>query len=499
MTSDMQLTRKTEAAFRRSLSAHGLIRADHHYLLAFSGGADSTALLHLLHTLCQKQKNKPRITALHVNHGIRGEEAQRDANFCAAFCAARGIPFVLFEADVPAEAARRGTTLEETARDIRYACICTHLASHPDITHVLTAHHANYQAETVLFRLLRGTALHGLSGIPAQRPLTVTDADGTTRTVPLLRPLLQIPRSRLQAYLKEQGVVHVTDSTNAQNDASRNRLRNALLPTAAAVNPGFADALLRLADDAREDEAYFDLRITAFFAEHGCTAADPIPRQALLDQPPAVLRRILSAVYDAHRTRIPTLKPLTHAVLDSMRTAVRTGTRTALGAGYHFSADDGLCRIAQDQMTAPQAYRLPLPPGSVVTLPTGAACFFCDGSVTASENLQYLKNIYKFFISTHINSDTLIDSVYLRPRRDSKTDRYLCGGSHKTAKDALSAHHVPAQLRPDIPLFCDGGGIVWIPHCGIRDSVNPRMTDKGTICDFYYFYNNEVNNYASRY
>ena len=138
-------------------------------------------------------------------------------------------------------------------------------------------------------------------------------------------------------------------------------------------------------------------------------------------------------------------------------------------------------------------YTLPLNPGQITELPIGGACLYCDSSVKAFENLAYLKNIYKFFISTHINSDTLIDSVYLRPRRDNKSDCYLCGGSHKTAKDALSAHRVPAAMRKIVPLFCDSEGIVWIPFCGIRDSVNPRCAGNGDqIADFYYFYNGEV-------
>lgn len=487
-TSDTPLYR----TFRRILDSHGIPRADGHYLIAFSGGSDSTALLLLLHTLCQAQKHPPQLTALHVHHGIRGDEADRDAAFCRTFCDSHGIPFVLCCSDVPTIAGQRGLSLEECAREVRYDCIRDHLAAHPDITHVLTAHHGDDQTETVLFRLLRGTSLCGLTGIPAVRTLDIPTENGT-RTVPIIRPLLTIPRSRLCGYLETIGQTYVTDSTNAENDASRNLLRNVILPAAARINPAFSASLHRLSDDAAEDEAFFAGAAAAFFSEHGITPADPIPRAALTDQPPALQRRILAAVYDAYRTTLPHPKPLSHAYLDAMRTALAGHSRTALPGGVIFSCEDTYCRIDQSTpQTALPDYRIPLTPGVVCTLPDGNACFCCAGDAATEEILQYLKNIYKFVISTHINSDTLLDSMFVRSRSsDSKMDVYLCGGSHKTVRDALSSHKVPRTARPYLPLICDGDGIVWVPFCGIRDSVNPRLHD-GTVYDLYYFYNEEV-------
>ena len=493
---------KLYRAFRRTMAKHRLPRADSHLLIAFSGGADSTALLHLASTLCHAQRQQPRITALHVNHGIRGAEADRDARFCRQFCEAHDIPFVLFEADAPAEAAERHVTLEEAARDIRYRLITQYLSDHPHITAVLTAHHADDQTETVLFRLLRGTSLHGLGGIPEVREIAVSDSGGHSHTVPLIRPLLAFSKAELCAYLEEQGLSYVTDSTNAENDASRNLLRNTLIPAARRINSAFPDALRRLSRQASEDEDYFSSQVRLFFEKNSVSPLDPIPTVPLCECHRSVRRRILASVYDAHRAKQSDLKPLTAVQTEAMLHALDTGGKTRLSDRLMFSAEDGLCRIqsADTAQTIPQDYRIPLIPGEITPLPDGNSCLFYDGSVKSSENLRRLKNIYKLFISTHINSDKLIDDVYLRPRCDNQTDRYLCGGSHKTAKDALSAHGVPAHLRKTVPLFCDGGGILWIPHCGIRDSVNPKQSDRQpTVADLYYFYNDEVFDYASRY
>lgn len=478
-------------AFVRVLYPHGIPSAQGHYLIAFSGGADSTALLLLLHTLCRTQKHPPRLTALHVHHGIRGEEADHDAAFCETLCAEQGIPFVLCKADVPRIAEQRGLSIEECARDVRYECICDHLAAHPDITHVLTAHHGDDQTETVLFRLLRGTSLHGLAGIPAVRTLTVTAEHGT-RTVPLIRPLLGFSRTQLCACLDAIGQTYVTDSTNAENDASRNLLRNVVLPAAGRINPDFTASLQHLADDAAEDETFFQASVSDFFSAHNITPADPIPKTALLQLPPALQRRILAAVYNAYRKTAPKAKPLTHVYLDAMRTALARNSRTSLPGGGIFSCEGTHCSIQTKQKSVPDTYRIPLTPGVVCTLPDGNACFYSLRDADSDEILQYLKNIYKFVISTHINSDTLSDSMFVRSRSsDNKEDVYLCGGSHKTVRDALSSHKVMREARPHLPLFCDGGGIVWVPFCGIRDSVNPRLHD-GQTSDLYYFYNDNV-------
>ena len=482
-------------AFRREMAKYRLPRTDSHILVAFSGGADSTALLHLAYSLCNAQRQIPRITALHVNHGIRGTEAQRDAQFCRSFCDAFGISFVLYEADAPAEAKERHITLEEAARDIRYRLITQYLSEHSDITAVLMAHHADDQAETVLFRLLRGTSLRGLAGIPEVRAIAVSDNQSQPpRSVPLIRPLLAFSKAELCAYLQEHALSYVTDSTNAENDASRNLLRNDLIPTALKINSAFPDALRRLSRQAQEDESYFSSQVQLFFKTNNVSSLDPIPTQLLCDCHRAISRRVLAAVYDAHRAHCPDLKPLTAVQLDAMLHAVAANGRTLLSDHVVFSAENGLCRICPVAApNVPTDYQLSLNPGEITPLPDGNACLLDDRSENSYENLHRLKNIYKLFISTHINSDKLISGVYLRPRRDNQTDRYLCGGSNKTAKDALSAHRVPTHLRKTVPLFCDGDGIVWIPFCGIRDSVNPKTAESGApIFDLYYFYNSEV-------
>ncbi len=205
-------------------------------LAAVSGGMDSMCLLHLLHSWGAEQGI--RVTAAHFNHQLRGAESDRDEDFVRGWCTERNIPFVCGRGDVRQLAAERGLSIEEAAREARYAFLRDAAAGRP----ILTAHHADDNAETMLLNLLRGTGLRGLIGIPAQRQ-------------GIVRPFLEIPRTELAAYAAEQSLVWVEDSTNAQEDAARNVLRHRVLPVLRELNPRAVENMTRTALLLAEDEA----------------------------------------------------------------------------------------------------------------------------------------------------------------------------------------------------------------------------------------------------
>ena len=159
-------------------------------LVGFSGGADSTALLQLLWNY---GKRIPlQLEAVHVNHGIRGAEALRDQQFCEQFCQERNISFTVVQEDVPAQAARDGLSLEEAGRNVRRR-VFEHLAEKYQASVIALAHHQRDQAETMLFRLMRGTGLRGLCGM---RPVNGN----------YIRPLLCVDRPQIEQYLLEEGI-----------------------------------------------------------------------------------------------------------------------------------------------------------------------------------------------------------------------------------------------------------------------------------------------------
>jgi tRNA(Ile)-lysidine synthase len=217
---------------------------------AVSGGADSVALLLALHAANHQPRESLGVvlSAVHVHHNLRAAEADADAAFVADLCARLEVPLHLRHADVPARIAATGETLEEAARNLRYAAFHELLAaSHADA--ILTAHTLDDQAETVLMKLLRGAWTDGLSAI---HPVLLPTKEKPGR---ILRPLLGVRREQIEAHLRALHQPWRTDSSNASLEPTRNRLRHELIPTLRTYNPNIDLALANLAELAREEES----------------------------------------------------------------------------------------------------------------------------------------------------------------------------------------------------------------------------------------------------
>lgn len=221
--------------------------------VAVSGGADSIALLLAVH----EANNAPRnalgvgLSAVHVQHGIReAAEGEADLAFVQDLCIQLDVPLHIHRADVPARASENRETIEEAAREVRYAFFRTMIASgHADA--ILTAHTLDDQAETVLMKLLRGAWTEGLSAI---HPIVLI-SEPNQRGGRILRPLLSTRRSEIEAYLNSRKQEWRTDSTNADTAYTRNRIRHELMPQLRSFNPSIDQTLANLAELAREEES----------------------------------------------------------------------------------------------------------------------------------------------------------------------------------------------------------------------------------------------------
>jgi len=213
-------------------------------LLAVSGGADSVALLRAMTSL--KTGGSGRISAVHLNHQLRGDESADDERFVSDLCLRLGVHCELGRIPVARLAAETGDGLEAAARSARYGFF-RRAAEQLGARYLVTAHTADDQAETILHRVVRGTGIGGLSGMARVRPLGPA--------VTLIRPLLDVRRSQLLDYLAELDQPYRRDSSNRDLRFTRNRIRHQLLPELAErFNPGVVDALLRLGQLAGEVE-----------------------------------------------------------------------------------------------------------------------------------------------------------------------------------------------------------------------------------------------------
>lgn len=222
---------------------------------AVSGGADSVAMLLLLHAANAMPRNALGVglSAVHVHHGLRGEDADADLAFVEALCTRLTVPLHIHRADVPGRIDQsrkngRPETIEEAARAVRYAFF-EQLIAEGRADSVLTAHTLDDQAETVLMKLLRGAWTEGLSGI-----YPVVLVPSATHQGKILRPLLGVRRAELEDYLRSRNQEWRTDSTNDDQTFTRNRLRHSILPLLRGENPSIDQTLANLAELAREDE-----------------------------------------------------------------------------------------------------------------------------------------------------------------------------------------------------------------------------------------------------
>ncbi len=279
-----------EAAVARFCRKERLLRDGDRVVVAFSGGPDSTALLLALHALSRGPGLRLRLVAAHLDHGLR-RGSREDARAARRVARALGVPFRSRRAR--GIAAGGGGSLEQASRRARYAFLAS-VARKSRAQKVAVAHHLDDRAETVLHRLLQGSTLRGLAGIPLRRPLPGAPS------CEVVRPLFEQDRASTLAYLRDRGASFSEDPTNSKGPNARARLRGSVLPAILAAYPQAPGSLLRLADLAREASCILDRSMPGGPAWLPTPdGAASIPRSAFRGRAEEGLRRLLGRGLEA--------------------------------------------------------------------------------------------------------------------------------------------------------------------------------------------------------
>ena len=246
---------------KRYIEKNQLICPGDGVVVGLSGGPDSVFLLYALHTLQARMGFTLR--AVHVHHGIRGAEADRDEAFSAELCAKLAVPFQAVHVAAPEYAAQHGLSLEEAARILRYEALETaRQQMGTPSAWIAVAHHLDDQAETVLHNLVRGAGLRGLAGMENRRNHVI-------------RPLLSIKREDILKWLEQNNIPYVTDSTNADPHYTRNRIRSTVLPELREINPEASAHIAHSAALLREADAYFHALALQYVDAHATLTGAP--------------------------------------------------------------------------------------------------------------------------------------------------------------------------------------------------------------------------------
>lgn len=425
----------------RTLEEQQLIRRGEHIIVALSGGADSVCLLHVL--LALRETYQLKLSAVHINHRLRGEEADRDEAFVRELCKQQGIPCFCKCFDVAEYARSEKMGTEEAGRKLRYACFEEYRRKlHADS--VATAHHRDDNIETFFLHLLRGAGLHGLTGIPY-------------RNQTIIRPLLAVSKEEILEYLADHKLSFVTDSTNHIPNVLRNKIRLELLPLLEQYNPGLRGTLTRNMKLFHSADGYLRQTTAERFS-------------ALAEQKESYLSFSLSALeaeapairYGMYSLAIASLLPHTEVGSERIFEIDRCMKQKngAVSITESVSAQvfyDRLYFVKRSEHDVTAEYLLPL--NQIVRLTEPRMSFFATKTTKTTE--KPIRNT--LFLSV---KKTENQPIRIRFRKNGDFFYPLGFGHRKSLQNFFVDLKIPRFLRDTIPLITVGDEIAWV--CGYR-------------------------------
>ena len=434
-------------------------------------------LLHILKLYASKCADVT-IEAIHVHHGIRQGSADADAEFAASYCAAIGVPIEIMYRDIPGEAAVSKETCEECARRVRYEIFNNKADGSHNL--IAVAHHVDDQAETVLFRMVRGT---GIKGLRAMMPMNGK----------IIRPLLCLTREEILEYLRENELSYCVDESNEDINYSRNRIRHNVMPELQKLCPDAASHIALLSQDAREADDYLS------------ECADKLYRESLIEESEG--RTVLSAAaLNASRPII--IRMALRQVIDSMTHSLKDVTREHVEsiAGLLNKNEASSVNLPKKMLAVKEGDRL------VISIDENAQSVVTDADDCSqnivSVDIEYCheldipgefdlpdgRRLYAEHVETPNVSD-IPQNLYtkwfdydkinpgfcVRNRREGDyiiTDK---AGSCKSISRYMIDAKIPKSMRDDVLLLASGSEVYWIIGYRISESAKVSESTKSTI------------------
>ena len=447
---DSAILGDTEARVLAWCEQAGLFAQGQRVAAAVSGGADSMALLRILLALAGRLGVE--VSACHVNHKLRGAAADADEAFVRAACARLGVPLTVCRAGE--EGLPDASGGEAGARALRYACFARlHGAG---IDRIATAHTVTDQAETLLFRLARGTGLHGAGGIRPARDFYV-------------RPLLCLTRAEVEAYCRAAGQEWVTDETNLSDAYARNRLRHDALPALRQANAGAERNLARFCEKAARADAYFaraaGALLTGAAEGPGVWALEPLQKAD-----PLVLEAAAHALVAPHRDPEERYIRLVCRMVRQGSGAVQLRPDVRLRAGQgrlrrETPPPEGDAPLEASSFRPEKRTEYPLGGGKILRARVEKGSFQEKTQVVHKKDL---KNVADYARITMLHP-----ALTLRSRLPGDTYRPAGRGVTKPLRKWMNEQAIPPAERDRLPLLADGSEVVWVCGAGFAEGLAP--------------------------
>lgn len=411
-----------------TIQCHQMLAPRDKVVIGLSGGADSMALAFFL-----KEYQKTfdlTLTAVHINHKLRGEEAERDAAFVAEWCLEQGIPCRVIEKDVAALAAKKGISTELAGREARYEAF----HAFGEDCKIATAHTLSDAVETVLFRLARGASLDGVCGIPPVRGH-------------IIRPLIDCARGEIEAYCAENHIPYVTDSTNFTNDYKRNLLRNEAVPVLKQINPALEAAVSRFVACARADASYLEKAAQGYYKQ--ILKDNQLDCSAYCALPEAMRSRVLCIFLEANG-----FTPEYKHIMAADRVARHGGKE-------QFAPDFGVKRF-KNNLTVYNFSKKEPPRFEIM-----------NKLVLSNEEFLNISENEKNSFDFCGDYDKIKGSVLVRPRMAGDVIHLPRRGCGKTLKKYLNEIGIPEEKRGAVPVLADEMGVIGLAGITCDSRVAP--------------------------
>jgi len=442
-------------AVRETIERHAMLAPGDRVGIAVSGGPDSVALLHLLAGVAEEYALT--LFVLHLNHGMRGKEADRDEAFVRKTAESMAIPFDSERVSIPDLRQERGGSLEDLCREERYAFF-ERAARRHGLDRIALGHTLSDQAETVIMRLLRGSGLEGLKGFLPVR-------DGM-----YIRPLMEVTRDEVASFLEERTISYVTDSSNKDTAYLRNRIRSELIPRLKTYNARLEETIGRTAQILRMEDDFIAESVANVISEWGVDLqAVRLPVSRLKELHPALLLRLIKTLLEGYSPGKNGIGYLhVRAVVDLIESP---GPSASADLPFNLTArreyDDLVIGLKGESSSGCDfAYEVRIP-GSVDITETGRRMIF---SLAGADEADPRSENPVFMDCSAVRPPLVVRSI----RPGDRIQPLGMEGSKKVAT-LLVDEKVPKARRRSIPLLADRVSVLWIP--GVRLSDRVKMTD----------------------
>lgn len=427
---------------KETIEKYDMLSKEDTVIVALSGGADSVSLLNVLLQLgyC--------VRALHVNHMLRGEEADRDENFVRALCAERNVPLDVFRENIAEKAKERKLGLEECGREIRYERLRETAQKHN--AKIATAHTMSDNAETLLMRVARGCSVDGLTAIPPVR--------GN-----IIRPLIEVTRAQIEAYCEENSLSFVTDSTNLHDDYARNRIRHITIPSLETINPQFVRCAARLARQAQRDADFMEQCVAD--AAEKAKRKNGMDASVLAALHPAVLSRLTAAGFEDFSGG----KTLESVHIATVEELIKSGCGTKeLPFGYRAAVRHGIFTFEKVQ-TVLEEWSVTVSE-STADLPDGRTL---EIKRVPKEFFEEMQKNDKHLFQNAFDYGKIDFNILARSRRPGDKLRQAKRRVTKEIRRLMNEKGMTAEERSRTVILSVGEDVLWAEHFGTDERYMP--------------------------